>query len=151
MDINLVEICKLKYPGQNELGTITFYQPENSLLIQNWNVPDIERPLEVDLLAEAAIYQPLYELNILKETGERTLTLLLDKTAQERGYTNALYCASYATSTIPKWKQEAEAFVAWRDTIYHIAIDFYNRVQAGTQVPDIDAFTNALPKIIWPN
>jgi len=41
----------------------------------------------------------------------------MDDVVQGKDYDNIYTCASYATSTIPEFKADADALVAWRDAV----------------------------------
>lgn len=151
MTINLVEICRLKYPGQIEAGNINFRQPYIDILIGDWNVPNIARPLESDLLLEAATYQAAYDNSMLLSESTLYIASLLNTTAQSKKYDSALSCASYATSSNTAWKAEAIAFIAWRDAIMNYSINIQNEVLAGSiPLPTLAEFIAGLPVITWP-
>lgn len=150
MAINLVEICRFKYPGQIEAGNITFRQPEDDILIQNWNVDGIEKPTEASLLAEAANYEQNYRLLKLKNACRILIEELIARKVAEKDYRSASSCASYALSTNPQWKAEAEAFIAWRDNVYITCYQIFDAVQNGEPVPTQEEFLAQLPTLTWP-
>ena len=151
MAINLVEICRLKYPGQIEAGNINFREPEDVILIGEWNVPGIDRPKESDLLLEASNYENTYQLNQLQITCQHLIESHVEEIAKARQYSSAVSCASYNASTNPQWKAEAEAFIAWRDSVYAYAIGVIALVQAGGAIPTSDEVMSGLPIMVWPN
>lgn len=151
MSINLVEICRLKYPGQVEAFNITFSQPENDILIIDWNVEGVPKPSEADLLAESALWEPIYELNALKNASRIIIQNLLDKTAHEKEYKDALHCVSYASSANIIWKAEADLFITWRDDLYEAALSILDGIQNNNDpVPTEEEFLSALPAFSWP-
>lgn len=76
---------------------------------------------------------------------------LLDAKAQEKQYDNSFTLASYVASTNPIWKEEAEAFVAWRDAVWGYALAELDKVQSGTrEIPTLEAFLEELPPFEWP-
>lgn len=150
MAINLVEICRLKYPGQIEAGNINFRQPDNDILIGNWNVAGIPRPLESDLLAEAGIYQAIFDMNTLQNTCMTQIQAIIDSTAQSKQYADGVSCASYVLSTNVTWKAEATAFIAWRDAVFNYAINIMTQVQQGAPLPTVESVIAGLPTITWP-
>ncbi len=151
MAINIVEICRLKYPGQIELGNITFRMPEEDILIDYWNVDGVSQPTEASLLAEANIWEPIYMLNQLKASSRVLLQSLLDTTAQAKTYNDALHCVSYGLSTNVQWLAEATTFIAWRDDIYEAALAILDGIENnGDPVPTEQEFLAALPTITWP-
>lgn len=75
----------------------------------------------------------------------------VDAVARERGYSSAVSCASYVSSTNAIWQEEAEAFIAWRDAAWAYAFAELASVQAGNRaVPTIADFIAELPAIEWP-
>lgn len=151
MAINLVEICRLKYPGEIEAGNINFRQPGEELLIGEWNVPNVPRPLESDLLAEASNYETQYELNKLQESCQQYFEDHIASVAGEKQYSSAVSCASYALSTNLTWKAEAEAFIAWRDSVYVYAMGIIASVQQGGAVPTMEGVIAGIPVMTWPS
>lgn len=70
----------------------------------------------------------------------------LDKKCQELGYDNGFACASYATSSVPKFKQEAEAYVLWRDQVWTYCYEQLALFEAGErEVPALDELIAELP------
>lgn len=76
----------------------------------------------------------------------------VDQVAQQRSYSSAVSLASYVASTIPQWKAEANAFVAWRDAVWVKALTELGKVQMGVRpAPEsTGAFIGELPEIEWP-
>ncbi|TBZ81433.1 MULTISPECIES: hypothetical protein [Rhizobium] len=76
----------------------------------------------------------------------------VDETAVSRRYNDGDALASYVASTVPGWKAEAEAFVAWRDAVWQYAYAELAKVQAEARdQPSIADFLLELPEIVWPN
>lgn len=81
----------------------------------------------------------------------RAIEAHVDGIARERGYSSAVSCASYVSSTMPQWAAEAGAFIAWRDAVWAYAFSELAKVQSGQrEVPTLDAFLGELPVIEWP-
>lgn len=75
----------------------------------------------------------------------------VDAVARERGYSSAVSCASYVSSTNPLWQAEAGTFIAWRDAAWVYAFAELASVQSGNRaVPTVDEFIAELPVIEWP-
>ena len=72
----------------------------------------------------------------------------VEATARARGYSSAVSCATYATSTIPAWQAEGAAFVAWRDDVWTAALAMLAAVQAGGAIPESPIA--GLPEMEWP-
>ena len=76
--------------------------------------------------------------------------MVIEAKARERGYANAVTCASYATSTVPQWQGESVAFVAWRDAVWAQVYEVWRQVQAGERSPpSIDELVSGLPTLEW--
>lgn len=150
MTLTVPQICQAKYPGQVEMLNITFKQREFDVVIYSWNVKDTPRPTEAELLAQADEYQSAYDLIIFKQVGEELVQQTIDTTAQSRQYKNGVYCASYAQSTNPIWAAEAEAFIAWRDSMYAYALQVFSDVQSGEPIPTQEEFVAGFPEMVWP-
>jgi hypothetical protein len=150
--MNIVDVCKIKYPNQVELGNIQFGQDtqDSPLVIKHWAVPDIAQPSEAELEAEIPQYQRQFDVETFKSDIDRKVGALLDSTAQSRGYSNSQSIASYVSSSNVQWHSEAEAFVAWRDQVWeHVYIE-YMAIDAGGDIPNEDTFMASLPLIVWP-
>lgn len=65
--------------------------------------------------------------------------------ARACGYNSAAHLASYASSTVPAWAAEAQAFVAWRDRVWIAAFAHQAAVEAGQADATVDAALAALP------
>ena len=76
----------------------------------------------------------------------------VDSTAQARQYDNGASCASYTTSAHEPWRDEALAFVAWRDAVWLAVFAQLAAVEAGEAEPpaSADALIAGLPVIAWP-
>lgn len=74
----------------------------------------------------------------------------VEATARARDYDSAASCAGYATSTVPAWAAEAEAFVGWRDAVYLHVFARLAEVQGGAPPPTVTELIAGLPLIEWP-
>jgi hypothetical protein len=82
---------------------------------------------------------------------QRAIEAQVEGVAAERGYSSAVSCASYVSSTNPVWQAEAGAFVTWRDAVWAYAFEQLALVQAGErEKPSIAEFITELPAIEWP-
>ncbi len=76
---------------------------------------------------------------------------MIDAKANERQYDSGATLASYVNSTIEQWAAEAQAFVAWRDTVWLYALAELDRVQkAERDQPSVEDFLAELPAFEWP-
>lgn len=150
--MNIVRICQYKYPGQVEIGNISFRKPDDEILIAAWNVPDEPQPTEAELLAYGQEHQRAIEINALSLELAVTIQYLIDQTAKAKQYENAVSCASYASSTIETWKLEADTFIAWRDSVWAYAYEQL-AIYSGNEepLPNVEQFMASLPQIQWPD
>lgn len=75
----------------------------------------------------------------------------IDTIAQSKKYTDGVSLASYDSSTISSWAAEAQAFVAWRDSVWSYAFIELEKVKNGLKPqPTIEEIIAELPIITWP-
>lgn len=75
----------------------------------------------------------------------------LDAVAQQRQYDNRLTIAAYLGSTNPRWLEEAQAFIAWRDAALAYMFQQLAAVEAGAiEAPSIAEFVDGIAPIEWP-
>lgn len=72
----------------------------------------------------------------------------LDNACKERGYDNGFACASYATSSVPKFKAEAEAYILWRDKVWSYCYEQLALFEAGEREIPTDIIAE-LPELDW--
>lgn len=83
---------------------------------------------------------------------ETAVQAVIDNEARARRYKHGDALASYFNSTVGPWKDEAAAFVAWRDNVWQYAYSELSKVQAGErEQPPVEAFLGELPVINWPS
>lgn len=76
---------------------------------------------------------------------------LVDETARSKQFNDGVTLASYIASTVAAWSTQAEAFIAWRDSVWQYSYLELAKVQAGERdQPTVEAFLTELPEIIWP-
>ena len=94
--------------------------------------------------------QPTVE-EIIQEIKDR-IQLLLDDTARQKNYDNGVSFASYASSTIDSFKQEALSFIQWRDTVWNTCYHYLDLYQKGEyEFTTVSAFLSLLPTFNWEN
>lgn len=75
---------------------------------------------------------------------------LLDSTAQSRGYDNGFTCASYYNSSISTFRDEAHAYVEWRDKVWQTCYALLDSYLAGDiPRPTVEDVMSKLPVISW--
>lgn len=65
----------------------------------------------------------------------------LDRIAKSWGYDNLTAACSYANSTVPQFKADAEALIAWRDSVWTKAFE----LTSGTIPATLEDFLALLP------
>ena len=150
MTLNVVQVCQAKYPGEVEKFHITFRQTQFDILIESWNVPGVERPTEAELLSESGQYEEAYNLMVFMQIGQKLVQDTIDDTAKSRQYNNGVSCVSYAQSTNPVWAAEAQAFMAWRDSMFSYALQVLSNIQGGQPALTQEEFIAGFPVMVWP-
>lgn len=75
----------------------------------------------------------------------------MDGKANERGYDNIHTACTYAMSTDPVFKAEADACLSWRDNVWRTCYNILGEVTAGLrEIPTVDELIFELPGLIWP-
>jgi hypothetical protein len=151
MSMTIIDVVECKYPGQINLGNVSFRKPENEILINEWNVPNVERPSELELEAEIPQYQRQFNVQTFKKDIDAKVSALLNSTAQSRGYSDSQSIVSYVSSSNTQWQAEAQAFVSWRDQVWERIYIEYMAIDAGGSIPNEDMFMVSLPQIVWPS
>ena len=67
---------------------------------------------------------------------------------EARGYTTREPDA-YLASEVPRWRRDAEDWVAHRDAVMAYALGVQNAVAAGGAAPTLDEFKAGLPAVAW--
>ncbi|MDL2266754.1 hypothetical protein LJC46_02045 [Desulfovibrio sp. OttesenSCG-928-G15] len=76
----------------------------------------------------------------------------LDTFAQGRNYDSALACATYATSTNPRFAAEGQYMVEARDATWATGYEILDAVISGARaMPTIDDVLAELPPLSWPD
>ena len=76
----------------------------------------------------------------------------LNEVAAQRQYESSLYCISYLNSTIDAWRNEALAFLEWRDAVWTYVLGELPKFLNGDRplIPLAD-FITEFPVIVWPS
>jgi hypothetical protein len=153
MSLNIEQIVLTKYRNEFKANQIELSGDSNGdVFISKWSVPDIEQPTREQLLAmDTPELQHMYNVYQFVDKGTPRLKSYLDSVAQQKQYADAISCTSYANSTNLEWKAEAEAFIAWRDSVFNYIIAQQILMQNGDRpIPDFAEFLEELPVIGWP-
>ncbi len=79
------------------------------------------------------------------------LQMAIDRKAEERQYAGGVACASYCNSTNAQWAEEAQTFIAWRDSVFAYGYHYLEQVQSGEiPNPSIESFLSGMPGMVWP-
>lgn len=148
--MNLVDIVKIKYPQAILNNQVLFRKlDDDSIIIVDWNVPNIHKPDEQTLLDEADSLQTEYQKMILEEQVTPIMVSLIENTAKSKGYDSSLSCASYLNSSNNTWSNEAQSFISWRDSCYQYVYQILNNIEQGQPIPSQQDFINGIPIIQW--
>ena len=152
--MNIVDVCRIKYPGQIELGNISFRQEwhDSPIEVAVWNVPDVTQPTEASLLAEIPSYQDAFNFKEMKASVSSAVTSLVESKAVDRGYQSGISLCTYVNSTNAAWQLEATTFIAWRDSVWIYCeqelTKYENNLRA---IVSVEEFLAELPALVWPN
>lgn len=123
-------------------------------MILTKNVDGVDIPLTQDEIKAFALMESEFQnqlLTIQINQFNTELTFYLDAIAAQKQYDSALSCASYNASTNIQWKNEANAFIAWRDLLIAASIVYQTNIMNGNvSNPSFDDFLNNAPVLIWP-
>jgi hypothetical protein len=79
-----------------------------------------------------------------------SLQRAIDDKAREKQYDNGFACASYISSSNETWQNEAQQFVAWRDSCWEYAQNIQSQVEQGQiSAPTLEEFLSNVPELIW--
>lgn len=82
---------------------------------------------------------------------ERAIQEHVDSSARDMMFRDGVTLASYVASTNPAWAEQAQAFVAWRDSVWGYAYAELAKALSGErEIPTVEAFLTELPAIVWP-
>ena len=103
-------------------------------------------PLSPEALIAAVPLSP----EALQATYANATQATIDAAAASRGYADGVACASYAASTISAWREEATAFIAWRDSVWTYVLTALSEAKSSGITPNITDFMSKIPVIVWP-
>lgn len=84
-------------------------------------------------------------LDAARATIAQAIDARIEGQARALGYNSAAHLAGYATSTVPDWQAEAQAFIAWRDAVWVQAFKLEGSAKTKRRAPEIAAVLDALP------
>ena len=84
------------------------------------------------------------------ERHKASITSAVDEhvEAQARAlqYNSAAHLAGYRDSTVPQWRDEAQAFIAWRDQVWLDVLALLTQAEETGEVPTVESVIGALPE-----
>ncbi len=160
MNIPLSNLLQIKYPsitiGCYGQVVLADYGQGDGPFIASWNVPNITQPTTDDIASfqadpsVQAAYQAILNNDLINSYTVQ-LQEYIDSVAQQKQYDNALSCTSYINSTVQLWKDQAAAFIAWRDSVYNYVIAQEALMLSGSiAVLTFTQLQSELPVITWP-
>lgn len=128
--------------GNNICGVLTSFGSQ----LQDWLLNhDVVLPIE-------GMEKPEYEKTddeVIRDI-QVAVQNLLDSKAQEKLYDDGFSLASYANSTVEKFRNEANAFIAWRDQCWSKCYEILGQYQSGEITrPDSTYVLERLPVLNW--
>lgn len=79
------------------------------------------------------------------------VSMHLDLKARERDYDDMKAACTYALSSVPKYKADGNACVAWRDAVWQNFEQMIEQVKTGTRpLPSYEEFLTEIPSLEWP-
>jgi hypothetical protein len=82
------------------------------------------------------------------EDYERAMEDYIRSVRIERGYTTR-EPSDYINSAVPRWRQDAEDYIAFRDAVMVYALTIINEYTATGNAPSLEEFKAGFPKIEW--
>ena len=81
-----------------------------------------------------------------KASITRAIDAHVEAQAKALDYNSAAHLASYDASSVPEWAAEAQAFVAWRDSVWQAAIAMLANAEASSEAPSVEDVLAAIPE-----
>lgn len=129
------EYDKLNYKLTEGLPTIV-----DGVWYQTWNT------------VECTSEEVLENINTTKQNLQAAVQDRLDSFARTRNYDSILSCCTYATSTNPKFQQEAQYCVQARDSHWNACYTILQQFEAGQRpIPTVEQLLSEMPILQWPN
>lgn len=111
------------------------------------NDNDIILPVEAEVVSENTSL--ITDDEMIKRI-QVAVQSLLDAKAHELNYDDGFAIASYANSTVEKFRTEARRFIAWRDACWDKCYEILGQYQSGQITrPDTTYVLERLPVLNW--
>lgn len=133
-------VCEYNHPILGWVPFTTFEGDTDETGQMIWNTVDRENlPLSKPITPEQRI----------KEIQDAVQNLL-DLKAQEKMYDNGFAVCSYATSTDETFRNEAQAFIEWRDKCWRKCYEILAQFESGEiEMPSVEYVMSQLPVLEW--
>lgn len=89
-----------------------------------------------ETLSAPVVVTPAPTLESLIEQTKARISAWLDEVVQAKGYDSIVSCASYANSTDPTFRSEAQTAIAWRDAVYRRGYEILADIPEGVTTPE---------------
>ena len=117
------------------------------ILLDYINSNNIVLPVES---SELTVYEADLTIPELIAAIQDAVQNLLDSKAHELNYDNGFAIASYVNSTVPKFRDEARRFIAWRDSCWAKCYEFLGLFESGEiGRPTVEQVLQSLPTLDW--
>lgn len=122
----------------------TYWLPdgtENTITALNMPIPE-----------DALLEKPVRQSTLKEQIDALSISIdaFLDKTAQERGYTDTLFICSYGDTNNEKFDIEAKIFKTWRSNVWAHFFAVCGEILSGKrQMPTEDELFEIMPVIDW--
>lgn len=126
------------------------YPPEASIWCEenNAQIDELERTVENGEERRRFQIADMKAPEVTVSDYDRAMEKHIYRTRVERGYTTR-EPSEYKDSSVPRWRQDALDYIAFRDEVMLYGLSVQNAYAAGEEVPTLEEFKAALPVITW--
>lgn len=146
------DIITTVYADEFRKGQFSLADNGKGVVISSWDVPDTVKPSHEEVMKLVGPdIERKFAIDKSKAIYMESLSEHINQVAQKKQYKNANSCISYLNSSIEGWRNDAIAFLAWRDSIYTYAFGIFNNAYDGIEeLPSLEDFIKMAPQISWP-
>lgn len=123
-------------------------------IVQERGVPTSENGFEL-VFEDGQMYKVWNKAEFDPQSFERFSSMivsqLMDSVAREYGYDSILTACTYATSTVPKFQVEGQAFVQYRDAVWVAYYDALGTVDLTTGLDPSTFVKSLMPEFKLPS
>lgn len=152
----LNDILEYTFPDLSHGYVVLDKSQGNGPEIVHWDAEIMGRPCpdEQELASFAKKYAPIAQAKEREKMLKSMTDIIqahLDTFARTRNYDNIMSAATYATSTVPKFKAEGQYAVEARDATWAKGYEILDEVLSGQRpMPTIEEVIAELPVLAWP-